>query len=435
MALQPRRRSRPRIAGMFGSLLLAWLLASCGTVPSGVAAPQPAPSPRPARVQPDAPQRGAEGAPKKATAQRACQESIPDLFERVSPAVVSIAATSINPYRLTDRVERVVGSGVVIDPSGLILTNAHVAFNRQSIIVTLDDGTSLPARLAGADPIFDLAVLRVQTPPDKGRLVAAALGDSDRVRVGDEVLAIGNPLGLDQSLTRGIVSALNRILPESPFSLEEPLIQTDTPINPGNSGGPLLDRCGEVVGITTAVMTDAQNIGFAIPINLAKTLLPSLLAHGRVIRPWVGFHGQLVPRSLRELLRVPLVDGLLVEVVEPGSPAARAGLRGGDLDVVIAGQDFLLGGDVVTRINGTRIDSADAFAGVVRRLKVGDTVRLRVFREGTYRDVEYVLPERPLLPGDLADQHPLAPDTGDAQSRPDGPPGGPSGPASRSAHP
>jgi serine protease Do len=339
------------------------------------------------------------------------EDSIPDLFARVAPAVVFITAASINPYQVSDRVERVSGSGLIIDGSGLVLTNAHVAFGRQSIVVALDDGTTLPARLVGADPIFDVAVLRVQPP--KGRsLPVATLGDSDRLRVGEEVLAIGNPLGLDQTLTRGIVSATQRILPESPFSVDEPLIQTDTPINPGNSGGPLLNRRGEVIGITTAIIADAENIGFAIPIDLVKRLLPELLTRGHVVRPWVGFQGQLVPEALRELLRIPMVTGLMVEVIEPGSPAERAGLHGGEVDLVVAGREFLIGGDIVTHLNGTRMDSPAAFSDLVRGLKVGDTVSLRLLREGKYREVRYVLPERPLLPSDLPGDRSLALTTG-----------------------
>lgn len=339
---------------------------------------------------------------------RACTEPIPDIFDRVSPAVVFIAATSINPYKATDRVTHVVGSGFIVDAAGLVLTNSHVVFGRQSIRITLDDGAIVPGELVGADPIFDIAVVRIAAPGAR-KLPVLAAGDSDAVRVGDEVLAIGNPLGLDQTLTRGIVSAVNRILPDTPFSVLEPLIQTDAPINPGNSGGPLLDRCGEVIGITTAVVTEATNIGFAIPVNLVKAALPSLVSRGRLIRPWLGFHGQLVGDTLRDLLRTPLVEGLLVEVIEPGSPAEKAGLRGGSLEVVIAGREFLIGGDIVTSLNGTPLSAPERVTEAMRALKVGETVTLRVFRDGEFRQVEYVLPERPLLPGDVTRSGSLLP--------------------------
>ncbi len=342
--------------------------------------------------------------PKRA----ACSASVPELFDRVSPSVVFIAATTINPYQLSDRVSHIVGTGFIYDSSGLILTNSHVAFGRQSIMVTLDDGTSASAQLVGADPIFDVAVLRI-AHPQGGRLPTAALGDSDGVRIGEEVLAIGNPLGLDQSVTRGIVSALNRILPETPFSLEEPLIQTDAAMNPGNSGGPLLNRCGEVIGISTAIIADAANISFAIPINLAKAVLPSLLAHGRVIRPWIGFHGQLIDGVLLDLLRIPLAEGLLVEAVEPGSPADHAGLRGGQIEVAIGEHDFLIGGDIILSINGMRLDTPEKLNNVMRALQVGSTVSLKVFRDGKERDIQYVLPERPILPADIGRQRLLAP--------------------------
>jgi serine protease Do len=332
-----------------------------------------------------------------------CTESLPDLFDRVSPSVVYVAATSINPFRLAERVTRVVGSGFVVDAKGLILTNSHVAYGRQSIRVSLDSGETVPAELIGADPIYDLAVIRI-TPPPGVTLVVATLGDSDRVRVGDEVYAIGNPLGLDQTLTRGIVSAINRVLSETPFSDQEPLIQTDTAINPGSSGGPLVDRCGKVVGIATAIVAEAHSIGFAIPINLAKSALPSLATQGRVIRPWVGFHGQLVTETLRTLLRIPLAEGLLVEVVEPGSPAERVGIRGGTLDLVVAGHDYLVGGDVVTRLNGARLDSDERLDEALRHLEVGKVLRLTLSRDGQEREVEYELPERPILPGDTQER-------------------------------
>jgi len=335
-----------------------------------------------------------------ALAERHCDKPAPEIYDKVSPAVVFIYATSINPYQIANRVEHVVGSGFIFDSSGLILTNSHVAFGRQSIEVTLDDGTSVPAQLVGADPIFDLAVLRI-AKPSQGDLPVASLGDSNRLRVGEDALAIGNPLGLEQTLTRGSVSAINRVLPPTFFAFQEPLIQIDTPINPGNSGGPLLNSCGEVVGITTAVVPDAQSIGFAIPINLAKAAIPALMSQGRIVRPWLGFHGQFIDNTLRDLLKIPLARGFLVEVVEPGSPAQQANLQGGELELNISGRDFLVGGDIITRINGTHLTSADKVIEALKVVRVGSNINMTVFRQGKYVNVAYTLPERPLLPGDL----------------------------------
>jgi S1-C subfamily serine protease len=332
-----------------------------------------------------------------------CDRPIPEIFESASPAVVLITSQSINPYRLQNRVTHLLGSGFIFDTEGLVLTNSHVVFGMQSIAVTLDDGTVVEARLVGADPIFDLAVVRIPKP-DRGGLPVLPLGDSDRVRPGEEVIAIGNPLGLDQTVTRGIVSAVNRLLPETPLSLQEPLIQTDTPINPGNSGGPLLDHCGEVIGINSSIIADAQNIGFAIPVNLAKALVPTLVKHGRVIRPWIGFHGQVIDAEIRKLLLIPMVDGLLVEAVEPGSPAEKAGIRGGSVELSLGGASFLLGGDIAVEINGVKVTDGEKLASVMRGLAVGRTLKARLYRQGKYRDVEYTLPERPLLPGDIPSQ-------------------------------
>ena len=351
---------------------------------------------------------GFEGTVTSELKDRHCGKTATAVFDQVSPAVVFIYATSINPYQMADRVEHVVGSGFIFDASGLIITNSHVAFGRQSLEVTLDDGTSVPAQLVGADPIFDIAILRIAKPAE-GTLPAARLGDSNRVRVGEDALAIGNPLGLEQTLTRGTVSAINRVLPPTFIAFQEPLIQIDTPINPGNSGGPLLNSCGEVIGITTDVVPDAQSIGFAIPINLAKSVIPALLARGHIIRPWVGFHGQFIDSAVQELLRVPLAQGFLIEVVEPGSPAEQAKLRGGALELNIAGRDFLIGGDIITRLNGTRLTSADKVIEALREVEVGSNLTMTVFRDGKFLNVKYTLPERPLLPGDIPGQGAVAP--------------------------
>ncbi len=328
-----------------------------------------------------------------------CTEPITDLFERASPSVVSISAVEIDRFEIEDGIRTVVGSGFIIGDDGLVLTNSHVVFDRQAITVTLDDGRRVEAKLIGADPIYDLAVLRI--PGSRERLPKAMLGNSDSVRIGEEVVVIGNPLGLEQTLTRGVVSALNRFVPSSPLSLTLPLIQTDAPINPGNSGGPLFNRCGEVIGITTLMVTDAQNIGFAIPSNTAQQVIPQLVEHGRIIRPWFGMSVKLISKEAMEIINLPLVEGLLVEKVDSGSPAQQAGIRGGSLLVTIAGEQFFLGGDIITEINGQSPNDSKRLAEVVNSLKVGDTIRLTLYREKHARQVMFKLVERPILPGDF----------------------------------
>jgi len=335
----------------------------------------------------------------RVTANPDCTEPIPELFQRVSPSVVSISAVAIDPFEDTNRVSFVFASGFIISDDGLVLTNSHVVFGHAALPVILDDGRTTQARLLGADPILDLAVLRIPAPRDGHP--KASLGNSDAVRIGEDVVAIGNPLGLEQTLTRGVVSGVNRFLSESPMSLTLPLIQTDAPINPGNSGGPLLNRCGEVIGITTSMLAEAQNIGFAVPINIAKQVIPELVERGRVIRPWFGITGKLVEKELMEIVNLPLVNGFLVETIEPGSPAQQAGIHEGELPITIAGEEFLLGGDIITDINGQSLDDPKKFVKLVRSLKVGDKVHLTLYREQKTRKVEFILLERPVLPGDL----------------------------------
>jgi S1-C subfamily serine protease len=307
----------------------------------------------------------------------------------------------IDGLKRTDRFNTVTGSGFIISMDGLVLTNAHVVFRHQGISVTLDDGRTTPARLLGADPILDLAVLRLQPPSTALQFPALALGNSDTTRVGEDVMVIGNPLGLDQTLTHGVISGLDQLLAEPPVGLPVSLLQTDAAINPGNSGGPLLNRCGEVIGITIAAVTDAENIGFAMPINTVKRVLPQLIQQGRVIRPWLGAVGKMVDQELRDILNLPLVNGFLVEAVEPGSPAEQAGLQGGDLLMAIAGEEFLFGGDIITMINGQAASDAAKFLQRFQALKVGETIQLTFSREGKTHQAKFRLPERPLLPGDL----------------------------------
>jgi serine protease Do len=332
-----------------------------------------------------------------AAAAQPCAEPLAAVFERISPAVVSIQAMKINKAKPQRRFETIVGSGVIIDKDGQILTNAHVVDGAASLTVTLDSGNKTPARILGLDPVLDLALLRVDTTAP---LPAARLGDSTAVKVGEEVVAIGNPIGLDQTMTRGIVSGLNRLLPGVS---DEPMIQTDAPINPGNSGGPLVDRCGGVVGINTLISEDAQSIGFAVPINAAKAILRDLRELGRVVRPWLGMQGRAVDNKLGGVVRLPVTPGYLVEVVYDGSPADRAGVRGGNLSVVVQGEEYLLGGDILTAVNGTSIRSHSDYVARVKTLRVGQRVKITVVREGQPREMTLTVAERPRLPSDLAD--------------------------------
>src|SRR5262249_24915937 len=199
---------------------------------------------------------------------------------------------------------------------------------------------------------------------------------------GGGVGAIGNPIGLDQTMTRGIVSGLNRLLPGIS---DEPMIQTDAPINPGNSGGPLVDRCGNVIGINTLISEDAQSIGFAVPINAARAVLRELRDSGRVARPWLGMQGRAVDASLGAIVRMASPPVSRVEIVLEPSPAEQAGIRGGSLAVVVQGEEYLLGGDIVTAIQGTQIRSHQDYVTKVRTLKPGQRVKVTLMREGQPR--------------------------------------------------
>ncbi len=335
-----------------------------------------------------------------ALAARECKQSNSDLYASKAPAVVLITALTINPYRTDDRIQLTTGSGFIFDDKGLIMTNSHVVFGAQALNVTFDDGTTLAAKLLGADPIFDLAILQIPVPKI-GKLPALTFGDSDAIRPGDKVAAIGNPMGMNLTITSGIVSAINRILPERPRMLSLPMIQTDTPINPGNSGGPILNDCGEVVGIASEILGHAQNIGFAIPSNLASSVVTQLVTKGRVIRPWFGVDGSLVDASLRKIFALPLADGFLVEAVEQNSPAAIAGITGGSLPVKIGLRAMILGGDVIVAINDIPLRDGDSMQRALDLIQIGSSVRLKVFRDGKTFDTEIKITERPLQPGDV----------------------------------
>jgi S1-C subfamily serine protease len=303
-----------------------------------------------------------------------------DIYKSAHLATVNITSTV---YRRTIFLEvypsKDQGSGFLISEDGKILTNSHVVTNDRQLEVTLSDQTRYPAKLITRDEANDLAMIQIS--PRK-KLTWLRLGDSDGLQVGQKVLAIGNPFGLNGTLTTGVVSSLGRSIRGENNQELEGLVQTDAAINFGNSGGPLLDSAGDVIGINTAILGPNGNIGigFAMPINRAKALLEDFQA-GRK-RPRLGVTVVPVSGDYADALNLPTQGGLLVQEVEPGSAAARAGLRGGRETVQIGNVQLVVGGDLITAIDGKPIDREDAISRALARKRSGDTLELTVFRNG-----------------------------------------------------
>ena len=264
------------------------------------------------------------------------------VVEQVGPAVVSIAVKKQNDARQSEGMGA--GSGVIIAPDGFILTNNHVVEHASEIEIGLTDGNTLPARYIGTDPATDLAVVRA----DANGLPAAPLGDSSSLRVGQLVIAIGNPLGFSNTVSTGVISALGRALRGQSGRLIENIIQTSVPLNPGNSGGPLVDSRARVIGINTAMIAVAQGIGFAVPVNTARFVVGELVTRGKVRRAYLGLAGQAAPigRRLQRYFELPNATAVQVVSVEPNEPAARAGLREGDRIVAVNGESVATVDDI-----------------------------------------------------------------------------------------
>jgi S1-C subfamily serine protease len=327
-----------------------------------------------------------------AQAKEANQENTVRIYKKVAPATVFIK-TALVAEHLIGRMDSGIGSGVLLDVQGFILTNAHVVDGAAKILVTLHDGSRMAATLVGTDPVTDLALLQVALP--KGHRTTVKLGDSDHVEIGQEVVAIGHPFGLGYALTTGVVSGFGTP-PEPRATFHERVIQTSAAINPGNSGGPLVDAEGRVIGINTAILAGGQNIGFAIPINTAKTLMAELRTHGHVIRPWLGITGKMLSEEVIDLFAVPLSKGLLVVHIDDDSPAQKAGLRAGALNVTIEGEPWVLGGDILVAVNGLEVTTIEQYTKVFKALKVGQTITLRLLRNGANQDITVTLGELPL---------------------------------------
>jgi len=324
------------------------------------------------------------------------------LYKQLSKSTVLISSAYVSAHHIEQAAGKGIASGVLIDHRGSIVTNAHAVTGAAKITVTLHDGTRLPAELIGSDVQSDIALLHVTLP--KGSYFPAHLGDSDKLEIGQKVLAIGHPFGLGYAFSTGIVSGFGKLFEAKQEVFQERVIQTTTPINPGNSGGPLVDSDDRVVGINSTVLMGAQNISFAIPINTVKSIMAELRTHGRVIRPWLGIKGKFVTDELRNLIALPLVSGLLIIDVDERSPADAIGLRAGELDVTIEGESWVLGGDILVTVNGQDVKTGEQYAKVFPNLKTGQSIELGIVRDGEYQTKLVTLDERPMPPS--VPQHP-----------------------------
>ncbi|MCL4507220.1 MAG: trypsin-like peptidase domain-containing protein [Chloroflexi bacterium] len=339
-----------------------------------------------------------------------------NIYQRVNPAVVYIsvskAATQSDPGGTGT------GSGFVIDKQGHIVTNNHVVSGADTVDVTFPDGATARAKIVGRDPYSDLAVIQVDIPADK--LTPVELGDSSNLQPGQTVIAIGNPFGLAGTMTEGIISAIGRTLPEGGDSsnssnalsgnfINPEIIQTDAAINPGNSGGPLLDSHGRVIGVNTAIRSTStviggqpsnSGIGFAVPVNTIKRVVPALIANGTIHYPYLGITSRdgLKLSAIAARLNANVAQGVLVIDVVPGGPAAKAGLRGGNTQdtVNVEGAPVPLGGDIIIAFNGKPVkDYTDLITQLTESSKPGDTVTLTIIRNGKQQDVKVTVGERP----------------------------------------
>jgi S1-C subfamily serine protease len=312
--------------------------------------------------------------PDEAALLDAYSRAVIDVVERVGPAVVRLDVTGSGEHRHGGT-----GSGVIVAPDGLVLTNSHVVGGTAARVkVTTVDGRSLTARVVGDDPDTDLALVRVDAPVT---LPAAALGNSKLLRRGQLVIAIGNPLGFESTVTTGVVSALGRSLRARSGRLIDDVIQTDAALNPGNSGGPLVSSHGEVVGINTAVIVGAQGICFAVAANTASFVLGELVRHGRVRRAYIGIAAQqfTLSRRRRHAAGLTQESAVMIATVEPGSPAERAGL---------------VAGDIILALDGTTVTGADDLIRILAGEKIGRTVEVETLHNGSRRVLSLVPQER-----------------------------------------
>ena len=312
--------------------------------------------------------------------------SVSALYDRVHQGVVTIKVTTPQGQAL--------GSGFVIDSEGHIATNDHVVDGASSISVEFSDGSTYDAELIGTDASTDIGVIKVDAPSSE--LTPLELGDSTAVQVGDEVVAIGSPLGLNETVTSGIVSALNRtITSPNNFSIND-AIQTDAAINHGNSGGPLLDLQGQVIGINSQIESDSggnDGIGFAVPANTVKSVVSQLIATGQVQHAYLGVGIATITDALSSQLGLPV--GVEVTQVTPGGPAADAGFKAADATTVVGGQEFPTGGDVITAVDGKPVSTSEELQSLIGAMKPGDSASITYSRDGSEHTVQVSLGTRP----------------------------------------
>jgi S1-C subfamily serine protease len=324
--------------------------------------------------------------------------SIGDIYARSARGVVQVIATQVSsdsPF-FGPQETSASGSGFVIDKAGHIVTNYHVIEGAKEVQVNFSGDDRMDAKVVGADPSTDIAVLEIDA--QARALTPLSLGDSETVRVGDAVIAIGNPFSLERTVTAGIVSALQRkITAPDGFAIDE-VIQTDAAINRGNSGGPLMNANGEVVGVNAQIETETGGnvgIGFAIPINTVKEVVSQLIEGGKVEHAYLGIEMATIDDTVAETFNLPVDAGVLVMRVHDGSPAERAGLKGGTTPVVVEGESYLLGGDVITKADGEEIESADELGDIVASKKPDDELELEINRKSETQTITITLGRRP----------------------------------------
>lgn len=320
---------------------------------------------------------------------------ITNLYERVGPSVVHVTAEVVTmSFFFGPTPSEGTGSGFVLDQEGHIITNYHVVENAERIEVTFSDETQVPATVIGVDPFNDLAVLQPDELP--AQLVPVELGNSADLRVGQRAIAIGNPFGLDRTLTTGVVSALGRPLQTSESVFIFNVIQTDAAINPGNSGGPLLNSRGQVIGINTAIQQNAEGIGFAVPVDTLKRIVPVLIDEGRYPHPWLGILGYSVTAELAQTLSLPVEQGVLVGQLYQGGPADVAGVRGANQQVIVGNRRVLVGGDIITAVNGVSISDWNSLLEYLEfETEVGQSISLTLIRDGDEITLEAIVAAQP----------------------------------------